>query len=61
MQEEKRKEHPNEYSFVTADCMIGAQIPDFEAITIDGAKINRASLQYQGKYTIRMVPKEIYR
>lgn len=50
MQEEKRKEHPDEYSFVTADCMTGVQIPDFEAITIDGAKINRASLK--GKPTI---------
>lgn len=47
---ERQKSSQNELLFEPPDCLIGAQIPEFEATTIDGAKINRASLM--GKVTI---------
>jgi thiol-disulfide isomerase/thioredoxin len=41
---EKEKAHPGEVFMNSPEGMIGAQIPDFEATTLDGSKINRASL-----------------
>ena len=50
IQEERQKENPNVFSFDGVECMIGAQIPEFEANTIEGVKINRELLK--GKLTI---------
>lgn len=50
IQEKKKNENPNGFSFVGPDCMIGAQIPEFEATSIDGKKINKESLK--GKLSI---------
>lgn len=49
-QDEKKKENPNILSFVDSDCIIGAQMPEFEATTIEGVKINRDLLK--GKLSI---------
>jgi thiol-disulfide isomerase/thioredoxin len=48
--EVKKKRNPNEFSMEGPECLIGAQIPEFEGYTIDGKKINRESLK--GKLTI---------
>jgi thiol-disulfide isomerase/thioredoxin len=48
--EEKRKKDPNAFSFEGPECLIGAQIPEFEAYTLEGKKINRELLK--GKLTI---------
>lgn len=44
IQVQNGKAHPSELFLDMPDCLIGAQIPDFEATTLDGTKINRASL-----------------
>ncbi len=50
IQEEKKRENPNAFLFENPDCIIGSQIPDFDAITVEGKKINRESLK--GKISI---------
>lgn len=50
IQEEKMKENPNGFFFVGVDCLIGAQIPKFEATSMEGKKINSESLK--GKLSI---------
>ena len=50
IEEEKKKNNPNEFFFVSADCITGAQVPEFEARSIDGRKINSELLK--GKVTI---------
>lgn len=42
---EKQRAKPNEYSVDPPECIIGAQIPAFEATTLEGVKINRESLK----------------
>ena len=44
VQVQNEKTHPSELFLDSPDCLIGALIPDFEATTLDGSKINRASL-----------------
>lgn len=48
--EEKMKTAPGGFYVEPPDCIIGAQIPEFEATTIEGAKITRESLK--GKPTL---------
>jgi thiol-disulfide isomerase/thioredoxin len=48
LQMEKKKEKT--FSFVGSECMLGAQIPEFEAMSIGGKKINNSLLK--GKLSI---------
>lgn len=50
LQEQKHAANPNAFQMETADCMIGAQIPDFEETTLEGVKMNRKLLM--GKPTL---------
>lgn len=47
---EQQKKDPNTYSTEGPECLLGAQIPEFEGYTIGGKKIDRESLK--GKLTI---------
>lgn len=42
---EKQKANPKGFFMSTPDCVVGAQIPDFEAITLDGNQISREKLK----------------
>jgi len=44
-QAERQRETPNEYAVDGLECIIGAQIPEFEATTLNGVKITRESLK----------------
>lgn len=50
VQEEMQKEFPDKFTYIGPDCIVGAQIPDFEATSMDGKKISRASLK--GKLSV---------
>jgi hypothetical protein len=45
IQKEKQKDNPNAFLLEDADCIVGSQIPEFEATTIEGKKINRELLK----------------
>ena len=47
---EKKKKNPNEFLLEGPECLIRAQIPEFEAYTMEGKKINRELLK--GKLSI---------
>ncbi|HAD14871.1 MAG TPA: hypothetical protein DCF33_20780, partial [Saprospirales bacterium] len=42
---EKQKANPNGFFMSTPDCVVGAQIPCFEAVTLDGNQISREKLK----------------
>jgi len=50
IQKEKEKDNPNAFSLGDPDCVVGSQIPEFEASTMEGKKINRELLK--GKISI---------
>ena len=50
IQKEKQKDNPNAFLLEDADCIVGSKIPEFEATTIEGKKINRELLK--GKFSI---------
>jgi thiol-disulfide isomerase/thioredoxin len=50
IKEEKKKENPNQLFYVGPDCMMGAQMPEFEATSMEGVAINKESLK--GKVSI---------
>jgi peroxiredoxin len=50
IQEEKKKDNPNGLFFVSADCLIGSRIPEFETTSIEGEKISNELLK--GKVSI---------
>ncbi len=50
IRKEKQKANPNGIVFSRADCITGAQIPEFEGNTIDGKTINKELLK--GKLSI---------
>ena len=48
--EEKQKLSPDEHIYTGPDCLIGARVPEFSGITIDGKEIS--SDYFKGKVTI---------
>ena len=50
LREKLKAANPNSFAIVKADCIEGVQVPDFEAVTMDGASINRDALK--GKLSI---------
>lgn len=50
LQKEKKKANPNGFFLAGPDCLIGAQIPAFEATSMEGEKISHTSLK--GKVSI---------
>jgi peroxiredoxin len=50
IREDKQKAVPGSFVYVSPDCMVGAQIPEFESRTLDDLLMNRQKLE--GKITI---------
>lgn len=50
IRKEKQKANPNGFILETPECIIGAQIPAFEAVSLEGVTINRETLK--GKPTV---------